>query len=58
MNCIVCGAKNIRPSMGGADICGACDCGGMFEMGRHKYIRVDYLSAYGYEKKSEEEEES
>jgi hypothetical protein len=36
--------------MGGVDICGACDCGGMFEMGGKKYIRMDFLSAYGYEK--------
>jgi hypothetical protein len=51
MDCIVCGAKDIRPSMGGNNICGACDCGGMLEMGGHKYIRFDFLSNYGYEKK-------
>lgn len=27
MDCKICGAKNIGPSMGGPDICGACDCG-------------------------------
>ena len=28
MDCKMCGAKNISPSYGGADICGACDCYG------------------------------
>lgn len=32
------------------DICGVCDCGGMIEMGGHKYIRMDFLFSYGYEK--------
>ena len=31
MNCKICGAENIRPSYGGADICGACDCYGFCE---------------------------
>jgi len=26
MDCRICGAKNISPSMGGADICPTCDC--------------------------------
>ena len=55
MDCKVCGAKDIRPSMGGIDICGACDCGGMFEMGGKKYLDMDYLSAYGYVKLSDVE---
>lgn len=28
MDCKICGAKNISPSYGGVDICGACDCYG------------------------------
>lgn len=28
MDCKICGAKNISPSMGSDDICGACDCYG------------------------------
>ena len=28
MDCKICGAKNISPSYGGIDICGACDCYG------------------------------
>lgn len=26
VNCKICGTQNISPSMGGADICGWCDC--------------------------------
>jgi len=29
VNCKICGAENISPSFGGADICGACDCYGL-----------------------------
>ena len=46
MDCIICKRKNISASMGGTDICGWCDCGGMIIMGSIAYIRVDALNAY------------
>lgn len=46
MNCKICGKENISPSMGGADICGACDCGGMITIGRHTYIDKNLLDYY------------
>jgi len=50
MDCKICGAKDISPSMGGADICGACDCGGMSVICGKTYIEKDYLSVYGYKR--------
>jgi len=44
--CICCGRENFNPSMGGSDICGWCDCGGVVEFGGIKYIRIDMLNAY------------
>ena len=46
MNCKICGRKNISASMGGADICGWCDCGGMTTVGTVTYIRLDMIKNY------------
>jgi len=27
MDCRICGAKDVEPSMGGSDVCPSCDCG-------------------------------
>ena len=44
--CIVCGRTDYPLYFGGSAICPACDCGGCIEIGRHKYIRLDFIQNY------------